>query len=346
MSYERSEILALRLRASTGLKRMTRKELFSRLQLVQTIEPIVEEAYDKVLRREWREKLNDSPHGHPWHVSFHASQFPGDNPMACARQAMYRMMDLPSEGPASRWLHLTAEMGKAFEVDLVDKLHKRGILISAPPTAEVQTGFEIPEVWLTGSVDSAIALRRRATPVEIKTKHEGVLEKMRAGMVGPDDSHIKQLKTQMGLIRHAQEAGQIWTDLKHCQDGYIYYGPRDSKFDPMMGGRLKTAEFYFQYDRIWFDTGIEVLKSWVRNFEEEVLVVDNPSKRHPLGWRWSYPPCQHCSYKKICQADHKAGVDDLSESTGIETAKAINPDYSYEDARKRVKKRWSQKVAA
>jgi hypothetical protein len=347
--YDRQEILGLRLRASTGLKRLSRREFFSRLQLLQVVSPLADSSYERVMRREWRDKLNDSPHGHPWHVSFHASQFPGDDPFACPRQAMYRMMDLPSGGPTSRWLNNTAVVGKALEVDLVSVFHSAGILISAPPDAEVQTGFEIPELMLTGSVDSAVAMRKRATPIEIKTKHENTVAKMRLGLVGPDQPHVNQLKTQMGLIRNAQEAGEMWTDLKVCTNGYVYYMPRDTGFDPMMAGRVPTAEFLVEYDPVWYETGLKVLKEWVGYWEEEVLVTSSKAtKRHPLGWRWSYPPCQFCSYKKVCQEDHKEGVEGLAESNGITFAREVNPEYDYEAARERVKKRWEKrrKVAA
>lgn len=341
MNYDRSDILSLRLRASTQLRRLTRREMFSRLQLIRTLEPVLDDAYRQTMRAEQRHKLNDSPHGHPWHVSFHASQFPGDDPMACPRQAMYRMMDLPSGEVTSRWLNMTALIGKAVEVDLVTVMHHEGILISAPPDAEVQTGFEIPELRLTGSVDSAIVMRNRPTPIEIKTKHEDVIAQMQLGMRGPDDAHVAQVKTQMGLTRLTQEAGDIWTDLELCDRSYIYYLARDSGFNPTNGGRVPTAEFLVEYDKRWIDVGLEVLKEWNELWDDESLVSRNPSKRHPMGWRWTYPPCQFCSYKKICQEDHKQGVKFLAESTGIDVANEVLESYDYEAVRDRVEARWA-----
>jgi len=350
VKYDRKEVMALRLRATMGLKRLTRKELFSRLQLVRTLEPIIEDSYRRALRESWRDQLDDSPHGHPWHVSFHASQFPGDDPMACSREAVYRMADFTAESEPSRRLHLTAITGKALETDLVDKLHRgSGMLISAPPDAEVQTGFEIPELMLTGSVDSAIVLRKKATPVEIKTKHESDIRNMLLGLRGPDEKHVKQLKTQMGLIRAAQENGDLWSDLKLCDGGFIYYMARDQKYDPREP--IPTAEFWVQYDATFFETGVEQLKRFRALWEEELLAENKPGKRttrfgHPHGWKWSYEPCKFCSYKKVCQEDFRGDIQALDDSNGIRMTKEIRPDYSYSDARERVKRRWSPKKPA
>lgn len=343
MKYDRAEILGLRLRAGSGLKRLSRKELLSRLQIIQTLEPIIEKTYERVLRRAWRDQLDDSPHGHPWHVSFHASQFPGDDPQACGRESLYRMMDVPSGGPPSRRLHMTAEAGKAIEVNLVSTLHKAGLLISAPPDAEVQTGFTIPEYKLTGSVDSAIKLRGKATPIEIKTKHESDIALMRSGKKGPDPKHVKQIKTQLGLVRAAQESGELWSDMKLCDGGYIYYMPRDSKYDPSRP--IQTAEFWVQYDPIFFEAGMKRLEEWSKLWDEETLPENPKGKRttkfgHPMGWKWSQSPCQFCSYKKSCQEDFRAEITDMEQSKAIAAAKLVRPDYSYHDARKRVEDRW------
>ncbi len=337
VTYDPETILSLKLRHSL-MPRLSRNEMWSRMQLLQVINPIVEEAYAAVSHRRWRLQLDDSPHGHPWHTSFHASQFPGDS-MACGRAAMYQLMDLPKK-VAPRRLQLTATAGKAMEVDLVNMLDQHGRLISAPPDAEVQTGFEIPELMLTGTVDSAISIGGRPVPVEIKTKHESQIEEMRLGQRGPDDKHVAQLKAQLGLIRDAQESGQLWSEMKPLEYGYIYYLPRDTKYNPSLS--VPTAEFYVEYDKKFFETGLENLRKFIGYWNDEVLPhveTKGTKSKHPMGWRWSYSPCKFCDYKKICQADHKAGITDLSESTGIEDNPRVT--YSYEAARQRVEDRWS-----
>src|SRR5947209_16396925 len=113
MIYSRTNILSLQLRSATQLRKLTRAEFFTRLQLVRTIEPMVDLAFRISEEKIHREQLDDAPHGNPWHVSFHASQFPGNNPMACPRQSLYRMMDFPSPDATSRKLRQTADLGKA-----------------------------------------------------------------------------------------------------------------------------------------------------------------------------------------------------------------------------------------
>lgn len=346
MKYDKTSRASVALMGKTMLPRLTRFEFFSRLQLIQHVNPLVEKAYEHVLHERWQSQSDDvaAERGHLWHTSFHASQFPGNDPQACARQSIYRLMDLPSDGPPSRRLHLTAQAGKAIEVDLVTVLHEYGRLISAPPDAQEQTNFAIPEAMLTGTVDSAVVMRDRPTPVEIKTKHESVIRQMRTGLVGPDDSHVRQAKTQMGLVRAAQERGEMWTQYEICDRAYVYYMPRDSKYDPREP--IETAEFLIEYDPAFFEVGLERLKQWRALFDEEVLPEENPGKRtsrfgHPNGFKWSYAPCQFCSYKKACQLDFRAGVTDLSQSHGIELAQKARPDYDYAVARKRVQDRWA-----
>lgn len=274
------------------------------------------------------------------------SQFPGDDPMACPRESLYRMMDFASaDGAASRRLHLTAEAGKAIEFDLVSILHEDGILISAPPDAEKQTNFMDAEAWLTGTVDSAIIHRNKPLPIEIKTKHESDIEKMRLGVKGPDDKHVKQIKTQLGLVRAAQEMGILWENHDLCDGGYIYYMPRDTKYAPR--DPVPTAEFFVEYDARFFEGGLAKLKQWKAYFMEDVLPELKPpakitSRSHPNGWKWSQQPCQWCKFKAICKLDHQQGIVALSESVGINRTQMVRPHYDPDEARKRVIERWEK----
>ena len=310
--------------------------MLTRLQIQRTIDPIVSASYRKVEEERWRSGDGSSPHGNPWHVSFHASQFPGDDPMACGRQAMYRMMDLPNADPFNRRARTVMAAGKAVEYELVSTLHEAGILISAGPDEKVQTGFIYPDAWLTGSVDCVILPSgfNRPLPIEIKSKYQSVIDEMQIGAKGPDEGHISQLKVQLALVRDAQERGELWSDLELVNHGYIYYLSRDKPFE--------TAEFRIDYDKRFFEIGIERLKEWKQMFIDEVLPSENPSKRHPNGWRWSYPPCQWCDYKKTCKLDFEHGTENLADSVGINRAKLVRPDYDYEEARKRVFDRWKK----
>lgn len=222
--------------------------------------------------------------------------------------------------------------GKAAELDLVRTWHEAGILLSAPPDQEIQTGFQLPEVWLTGSVDAVIKPPNwnKPVPVEIKQKFSEVVEEMLLGR-GPDSAHVSQIKVQLAFIKMFQD--ELWPGLDPVTHGYIYYLSRD---DPSV-----TAEFRVDLDMKFFETGIERLRQWRHMFEEEILPSVNPSKKHPMGWRWSYQPCVWCDYKPVCKADHEQKIDSLSQSTGIPRAKLIREHYDYDAARKRVKERWA-----
>jgi hypothetical protein len=95
------------------------------------------------------------------------------------------------------------------------------------------------------------------------------------------------------------------------------------------------------YDEKFFNVGLERLAEWKNLFEQDILPSENPSKKHPMGWRWSYPPCQYCPFKKTCQLDHKEGTTKLSDSIGIDRARLVRKDYDPDAAVKRVKERWN-----
>jgi CRISPR/Cas system-associated exonuclease Cas4 (RecB family) len=338
--YDKPTVLSLQLRQSLTLRRITRQEFFSRLQLLQVVDPIVDEAYRISEEKILREQLDDDPHGHLWHVSFHGSQFPGSE-MSCPRQMLYRMMDFPPSSPMSRLLRQTAHQGKEFEADLVRAWHMAGMLLSSADP-ENQTGFQLPEAWLTSSVDAVILPPRwkKPLPIEIKQRKSEILQEMRLGKRGPFPEHVNQIKVQIAFVRMYQENGWWLSDLDPVTHGYIYYGSRDNPLD--------TAEFRVDYDPDYFSAGVERLKRYRTYFEEDMLPELNPGKRstifgHPHGWRWSKEPCQFCSFKKTCQLDFREGRSQLSDSIGVDLAQKVRPDYDAESARLRVRARWAKK---
>jgi hypothetical protein len=338
MIYNRSTVLSLQFRQMANLRRLSRAEFFTRLQLIRTIEPITDEAYKISEEKIWKHNLDDSPHGQPWHVSFHGSQFPGNDPMACARQSLYRMMNFPDAGPISRKLRQTANQGKAIESDLVRAWNDAGILISSPDPDD-QTGFQLSEAWLTSSVDAVLDHNGRPLPVEVKNRSAEVIAQMQTGR-GPFQNHVSQLKVQLGFIHLYQELGLLWADMKPVTHGMIYYVSRDMP--------TNTAEFRVDLDKDFFIQGIERLKRWRVYFEEGLLPELNPGKRdsrfgHPNGWKWSYEPCQWCQFKKTCQLDFREGRDRLADSIGVDIAQRIRPDYDVESTVLRVRARWQQR---
>lgn len=343
MIYNQQTILGLQLNTMMSLQKLTRAEFFTRLQLIRIVEPVTMQAYKEVEEKHWREQLNDDPHGDKWHVSFHGSQFPGNDQMACPRQALYRMMDFPAASPFNRRSRVIMAAGKAIETELVRTWHEAGILLSASPFDKHQTGFELPDAWLTSSVDAIILPQktRMPLPVEIKTKFQKDIDEMKLGR-GPDPSHISQIKVQIAFVR-AYQLANMWLSLDQYElvtHGVIYYLSRDNP--------ANTAEFRVDYDEDFFVAGIEQLKRWRAFFEEDYLPELNPTRRgskfgHPNGWRWSKSPCQLCSYKKTCQLDFQEKTTQLSNSIGCERAKLVRPDYDAESARLRVRARWSKK---
>jgi CRISPR/Cas system-associated exonuclease Cas4 (RecB family) len=308
--------------------------------LLQVVDPIVDEAYRISEERILREQLDDDPHGHLWHVSFHGSEFPGFE-MSCPRYSLYRMMDFTTREPIPRHLRQTAALGKEFEADLVRAWSMAGMLLSSADP-ENQTGFELPEAWLTSSVDAVIRLPQtnRPVPIEVKQRSAKVLNEMRLAKRGPYPNHVNQIKVQIAFIRLYQENGWWLSDMDPVTHGYIYYGSRDEP--------TTTAEFRIDYDRDYFVAGVERLKRYRAYFEEDVLPEMNPGKRstvfgHPHGWRWSKEPCQFCNYKKTCQLDFREGREQLSDSIGVDFMQKIRPDYDVEAVRLRVRARWSKK---
>jgi CRISPR/Cas system-associated exonuclease Cas4 (RecB family) len=334
VKYDRKNLLSLKLRSSVKLRKLTRAELFTRRQIIRKLEPITNEAWKDVEEERWRKNSDNAPHGNPWHVSFHASQFPGDDPLACPRAALYQMMDFSTGEPFSRHSRAVMSAGKAIEVELVRTWHEAGILLSAAPHEEHQTGFQLEKAWLTGSVDAIIKPPRwnKPLPVEIKTKYQDVIDKMKAGVLGPDEAHVSQIKVQLAFVKLFQK--ELWPGLDEVTHGYIYYLSRDRPSD--------TAEFRVDLDWDFFQIGVRQLMRWRAWFEEGFLPSENPSKKHPMGWRWTYPPCKWCNFKKICKLDFEQGVTDLNESVGVERTKRIREKYDPAAARQRVLERWNE----
>jgi len=188
---------------------LSRREFAARVGLLKEIDPLTDRAYEF---GQWLQSQTPdigAAAEHPWHVSFHGSEFPGDNPNACGRYAIYRLMDIPRPIPP-RWLEQIADAGKDIENRLVQKWYDAGYLLSAPPSERYQTQFEDPEVWLTSTVDSLVVHPRANLPsvVEVKSKSIDDIEEMLRLCRGPDPRHVFQVKAQIGLA-HEQGGWQV-----------------------------------------------------------------------------------------------------------------------------------------
>lgn len=334
-----------------AIEGLSRREMYSRLQMLRLLEPLTEHALVDRELKAWRgdlEELDDEPHGRKWHTSFHASSFPGDD-KGCPRKALYTMMNVPHQKPFGPNLRLTAETGKAVEDQIVWAFHSYGILLSPPPSSPIQMGFIDPASWLTGNCDAVIKHPRLKRPhiVECKQKYDEVLDRMRVGLEGPDPKHIIQLKTYISFFNLLSK--HLWPDLPELRDGTIYYISRNKP--------RKTAEFFIELDEEFREAGREKLAEWKDWFEKDILpsqlagVIPKDknakgewvnSGRHPLGkvWKWTELPCKWCDYKKICKADFENNVTELSETQGVAHAREIRGSYDADDVREAVFDAW------
>jgi hypothetical protein len=325
----------------------------------------VQWAYDEVARQDYESQANESPHGRPWHVSFHASSFPGDLENPCPRYAVYGLMDIP-KAPFDRRGTTIMEAGKDIELNTVRKVRDAGRLPrsnqpgrSSDPEARTpdgkpmpQMGFVDKEHWLTGSVDMPLLpldWSETLHIVEIKTKHEDQVEDMRNQQRQFDEKHRRQLMCSLGLAHENPGSFLHPTEDKILEPpttGSIYYLARDTEFQAPVNPRFH--EFYFEYDPEFMKKGRETLKKWREHFLKGELPETQPYKNtrsHPLGsaWKWSQGECKFCPVKKACKADHAAGVTELKDSHVITLAQFEMPGYDYEAKRARVFQEWDEK---
>lgn len=355
-----------------GLKRA---EFMITVGAMREVDSLIDDAYKFVIEQERKQADRGEAHSDDWYLSFHGSQFPGDDEKACGRKALYAMIDTPRELFTRRSRQLM-EAGKDIENQVVTKLYTSGQLLSNPPW-EFQTQYEEPSAWLTATLDTLALPRRFKKPyvIEHKTKYAKVIEQMLKLYRGPDPDHIKQVKVQIELahregpriVKRCYNSGRLaiklkpldvdaefvcpehfHTDCLHEEEilppdyGYLYYISRDKPDD--------TWEFFFERDPKFFDAGIAQLHEWRESFIAGVLPTTQLEKAgqrgHPFGWQWSLDPCRYCDYKaKMCRPDHEAAVKQgapirLEDSAAVDQAKIVRKDYDFDLVRKAVLNRW------
>lgn len=336
---------------------LSREQAFMRAGVIRIVNRITNKSYKEREEKIWKEDLENSPHGQPWHTSFHASSFPGDDPTACGRKAFYGLMNVPKPDPISRFLRSVADSGKAIEDELVRRWAEAGYLLSADVESEFQTGFTDREYWLTGNTDAAVLPYRWTRPhiVEIKSKaHDKVLQMQRLQR-GPDPAHRNQCLTYIGFANEFHPWKSVWVDkdtwriqkeyprgpqehnlikinLDRCIDGSIYYVSRD---DPSV-----THEFTFTYDPVFMQKGRDALEDWREMYKLD-LIPDRPRHKDGKLVGWSEEPCKYCPYKKhVCKPDYQDKITLGQHSHAIEYTKDIWPNYLYSKTREAVLERW------
>lgn len=351
---------------------ISRLALWSEIAGISVVEPILFAAYEREGAREWHDGSGDSPHGAPWHTSFHASQFPGDDPMSCARFSVYGLMGLPGPEPIAPRLRAWFDLGKNLELDWVRRLAAEGTLLTNDQTAgaDVQTGFVDPVHWLTGASDAIIlpAFWRKGHCGEVKTtSHEKVMAMRNNATATPysHDKYVRQIKTYIGLAHEApftptvtvcKESWAItkaifpgskhrWCPIHEgvlCKletftleppdDGTLIYSSREEP--------LTTASYYITLDEEHMAAGREKLAA----YRDAFIAGEIPQHpRHKERAMWSVEPCKWCNFKASgCKADYLAKITTLADSSAIEMAKKVRPEYDYEKARAEVLRRWEE----
>lgn len=282
----------------------------------------------------WDKDLDSHPHGKPWHTSFHASSFPGDDPDHCPRLAIYGLMDLPKSAPTSRFLRSAGDAGKNIELELVKRWAWAGLLLSVDQNTgeETQTGFVDEEYWLTGNCDAILLPPRWSRPhvVEVKSKKDEFIAGLKSGFQQADPKHVRQCMT---YICFAHEFSQErWPHLDPVISGSLFYVSRDNP--------AHTHEIYLTYDENFLAAGREKIAT----YQEAFLAGELPPR--PSHFKWSEGQCKFCELKKsVCKPDWKEKIGSLRLSHALPFAQGLR-SYSYDEARARVLKRWGAEDTA
>lgn len=336
---------------------MSRMEFFAKINLMTEIDDLTEKAYRFAERQEVLQSDKGAAVKDDWHVSFHGSTFPGDSERPCGRQALYRMMDIPRRTGSymfsNRKLQQIADAGKDIEDRLVMKWYNAGYLVSPPPydahgNKQHQFVMESPDQWLTSTVD-AITVRPRATRMtvcEVKSKYADVIASMKKLIRGPDDKHVFQIKTQIGLaheyftkhpktVKRCYNTGRLAIEVllpisdKSRMSSVVEVCPEHLHTDclhevalsPPEYGYLyyvsrdnpeDTFEFYIEYDPDFMQKGREELLKWRESFIQGILPQTNFNDKrfaHPFGWKWGEMPCKWCDYGDHCRKDNKKAIE-------------------------------------
>lgn len=343
---------------------MSRAELWGALAGITPVESVLLSSYQQEDQEIWRDE-DVSPHGMPWHTSFHSSVFPGDDDSVCGREQVYGLMNPAPEKPFDLKTRGLFEGGHYIEHMHIKRFASAGVLLSADVTAddEFQTGFEDPDCWLTGSPDAIILppFYTKATVLDVKSTSKEKIDNMKSDPEKTPYSHskyIRQLKTYIGEANEKFSPTVITCAIsgvlikngtdkcpKHHQgkcvakvikveppdDGTIFYCSRE---EPITA----TVSYYVQLDKEFLKSGKEKLIKWKQDFIEDRI----PEHIHEgSSAKWSVKPCDYCNWKKsFCKIDYKEKKTKLSESNLIEATKKVRPQYDPIRTRNEVLKRW------
>jgi hypothetical protein len=343
-------------------------ELFARLGRITVAEAMVDDAFDYVSERQWRERHLDNPHGQSWFTSMHVSSFPGGDPRPCPRKLAYELMAFAHTEQMPQNAIAAGVVGSAVEDWVVSMLDLDGRLLSASHDATHQIGLEDADHWLTGSPDLIVLppFWNRPLVIEKKTAYIDRVNEMRNLTRSCVPGHARQCLGYVGLGHHispqlwpsavvckhtwrlAEEGIEPVLDAMVCRDHGIHDDSGcliEIELEPINSGVVLYSardhpevrkSWYFEHDEEQFRRGLDVLRKVQDDYAHDRIPA------HPFGGKqWSAEPCKYCDHKKnVCKPDHQAGVEKLTESHGVDWSKGVYGAYDPIAIRQAVLDRW------
>lgn len=308
---------------------MNRKELFERAGILEPSGPRLHKRTIKAYMAYEQDQLGEGF----FHSSFWGGAFPAvEKP--CGRKAMYNLMNLPKTDPASPKLAGTSHQGLAAEAFVTARWAAAGMSLVQPVGTKKRSQLRLKDktVWLSTAIDDVLDLRPDwdcATPVDVKSKADRIIDDMKLGGTMWQPEHRAQVICYTYLIRKFHvELGYAKLGLRPAEGGFIYYVSRDN---PAHG-----IEFWVEYDEEEVDVALSLLAEWRENYIEGILPPRDKS------WRWMEQPCKWCDFKKICKEDNRNGIERLEDSVALPLALVADPQYNFGEVKEQVIKRWEE----
>jgi len=268
-------------------------------------------------------------------TSFWASNFPIYN-KSCNRQALYNLMNIPRAKGMDMKGRSIVEMGKAAEYLIVHRWAKAGYTIGGSVPLHYggdikQLALEDFNTWLSGNLDAVLDLRPRfnsVLPVDIKSKNDESIRKMRVGALSYNPKHYAQIQAYIYLCNlYHEEMGWAAMGLEPANSASLFYVSREN---PSF-----AFEYHLKANWPLINFAIERLKEWKQHFISDTLPPRDKS------WQWSKDSCQYCEMKKFaCKPDNKNDIQKLSDSNGVAFAESLL-EYSFSEIKEKVLSRWA-----
>jgi CRISPR/Cas system-associated exonuclease Cas4 (RecB family) len=305
---------------------VNRRELFERAGIIEPSGPRLHKRTIKAHMEFEQAQLNEGF----FHSSFWGGSFPAvEKP--CGRLAMYKLMNLPETDPATPKLAATSHQGLAAEAFVTKRWAAAGMSLVHPKLpSDKQLRLKDSSIWLSSAIDDVLDLRPDwdcVTPVDVKSKADRIIDEMRHGTTSWQPEHRAQVVCYTYLCRlHHVAEGWDALGLRPAEGGFLYYVSRDN---PAHG-----IELWVEYNEDEVVEAVATLAVWQENFLNEKLPPRDKN------WRWMETPCKWCDFKKVCKDDMRNGVEELKQSRAIELALAADPQYNFDEVKKKVTKRW------